>query len=334
MRPRSLALRLALAALVALAAADARAVRRTEDPIALVPADAATVAVLHWNELKKTPLGERVIANMEHVSGDDDARRFFQETGMTPAEDIDTVVVAMAPSGSGRSDSGLVLFEGRFDLTRIANALTSRGASLQKSAAGELYRLPGHGGEDGAVALVNRNLLVCGNEAAVQATLARRENGGEGGLGSGLGLGKQLSRVDRDASAWALVDLTRFARRDAAVSESGSSQPGSPEESQPARAVIGAMRSVSLLAIQATVHGDGLDFQATGVAGSADDRQNLEDALKGVLAMWRMAVQDKAPDLVSVIRKFQVDSDGDAVSIRGSLPGTFLRSLESRSAKK
>jgi hypothetical protein len=329
MKARPLAPRLALAAAFVLASADARAVRRTEDPIALVPADAGTVAVLHWNELKKTPLGERVLADMDHVSGDDDAVRFFHETGLTPGEDIDTIVVAMAPSGSGRSGSGLVMFEGRFDLARISGALTSRGAALQPSPAGDFYRLPRRGGdgEGGAVALVNRNLIVCGSEDAVPAALARRESGGEGGLGSGVGLGKQLSRVDRDSSAWALVDLTRFPRHDAAASDSAGA-------SEPQRAVIGAMRSVSVLALQATVHGDGLDFQASGVAGSAEDRDNLVDALKGVLAMWRMAVQDKSPELLPVIRKFQVDSDGDAVTIRGSLPGTFLRALESRSARR
>jgi hypothetical protein len=47
-----------------------------------------------------------------------------------------------------------------------------------------------------------------------------------------------------------------------------------------------------------------------------------------------MAVQDKSPELVPVIRKFKVESDGDAVSISGSLPGTFLRSLESKRAQK
>ena len=41
-------------------ATDARAVRRTEDPLALVPADAATVAVMRWSELRQTPLGARV----------------------------------------------------------------------------------------------------------------------------------------------------------------------------------------------------------------------------------------------------------------------------------
>ena len=325
-----LASRIAAAAVFAsaLVCADARAVRMTEDPLALVPADAATVGVVHWNEIKDTPLGARVFANMDHISGDDDAARFFRETGLTPREDIDTITVAVTRS-HGSSGSGLVLFEGRFDLARIENALTSRGAKTKQTAAGEVYLLPEHGdrgGEDGAVALVNKNLLVCGGQAEVEAALARRESGGDGGLGSGQGLGKQLSRIDRDASAWALVDVSRFPRHDAPAS--------SGDGEAPAKAVMGAMKSVTLLAIQAKVKDDGIDFQATGLANNADDRQNLEDALKGVLAMWRMAVQDKSPELVSVIRKFQVDSDADAVTIRGNLPATFLRSLENHTAKR
>jgi len=327
MNRRSLFPRLALAAVLALVCADARAVRRTEDPLALVPADAATVGVVHWNEIKGTPLGARVFANMDHISGDDDAARFFRETGLTPSEDIDTITVAVTRS-HGTSGSGLVLFEGRFDLARIEKALTSRGAKTKQTAAGELYLLVDHsnGNEEGAVALVNKNLLVCGGQAEVEAALARRESGGDGGLGSGQGLGKQLSRIDRDASAWALVDVSRFPKHDAPAS--------SGDGEAPARAVMGAMKSVTLIAVQAKVKDDGIDFQATGLANSADDRQNLEDALKGVLAMWRMAVQDKSPELVSVIRKFQVDSDADAVTIRGNLPAAFLRSLENHTAKR
>lgn len=310
---------LAAAVLLLLSASAALAARRTEVPLALVPADAATVAVMRWNELRQTPLGTRVFADLDHISGDDDAARFLRETGLTPREDIDTVIVAMSPAGkSGEPESGIVLFEGRFDLARIAMALTSRGATLQTGAAGEFYRLNDRSGEPGAVALVNRNLLVCGSEGAVVAALARRESGGEGGLTSGEGLGRHLSRVDQHASAWALVDLARFpsARRD-----------GSEGNGEPARALFGAMKSVSLVALEATVRGDSLDFAATGLSADAENRELLEDALRGVLAMWRLAVSEKAPELVSVIRRFEISSDGEGVSIRGTLPSGFLNSL-------
>jgi hypothetical protein len=306
------------AALVLLAAADARAVRRTEDPLALVPADAATVAVMKWSELRQTPLGAKVFRDLDRLSGDDDAARFLEETGLAPREDIDTVIVAMSPRVKGAGDSGLVLFEGRFDLARISKALASRKATLKPSPTGEYYLLRDNGDEPGAVALVNRGLIVCGDEASVVAALTRRESGGDGGLTSGQGLGRHLGRIDRDASAWALVDVARFpgARRDE-----------DPERSEPSRALFSAMKTVSVVALEARVKSDGLAFAATGLSADAESRDLLEDALRGVLAMWRLAVQDKAPELVSVIRKFQIDNDPEGVSIRGTLPSGFLESL-------
>ena len=316
------------AGLVLLAESDARAVRRTEDPLALVPADAATVAVMKWSELRQTPLGGKVFRELDHISGDDDAARFLEETGLTPREDIDSVIVAMTPRGKGTGESGLVIFEGRFDLARISKALLSRNATLKTSASGEYYLLRESGDEPGAVALANRGLIICGNEASVAATLARRESGGDGGLTSGQGLGRHLSRIDRDASAWALVDVARFPA-------SHSGRDSDPARSEPSRALFSAMKSVSIVALEASVKSDGVAFAATGLSADAESRDLLEDALRGVLAMWRLAIQDKAPELVSVIRRFRIDNDSDGVSIRGTLPSGFLESLaEKRRASR
>jgi hypothetical protein len=236
--------------------------------------------------------------------------------------------VAMSPGAGTGGDEGLVVFEGRFDTNKIAAALTSHGASLQSAASGDAYyRLSNRGsGSEGAVALVNRGLVVAGSEPAVLAALARKENGGTGGLTSGEGLGKHLSRVDTNASAWALVDVARFPH--AATAGDGA-------ESDPSQAIAGAMRSVTLLTLQAKVRGDTVDLAATGLTPDAEKRDLLVDSLRGVLAMWRLAVSEKAPELVSVIRRFQIDSDAEGVSIRGSLPASFLRSLgEHRQANK
>jgi len=318
-----IASRFALAILTtALGAFPALAVRRTEDPLALVPASAATVGVVHWNALRASPLSARLFADVDRISGDGEAARFLAETGLSPREDIDTVTIAMSPgTGEAGPESALVVFEGRFDLSRISAALASRGAVRQASASGNFYRLAertsGGAEERGAVALVNRNLIVCGHESAVIAALARKENGGDGGVTSGQGIGRHLSRIDRDASAWALVDISRM--------------PAPPRETgdggEPARALFGAMKSVSLLAVQAVVHGDSVELSATGLSSDAENRGLIADSLRGMLAMWRLAVAEKSPELVSVIRRFQIEDDAEGVSIRGTLPGSFLRSL-------
>jgi hypothetical protein len=311
------------AGLLVLGASAAFAVRRTEDPLALVPADASTVAMLRWSDLRSSPLGAQVFAQMDGVSTDGDGSRFLRDTGLNPREDIDTMVLSMTKVGEG-SDDVLVVFEGRFDPNRIGSALVARNAVLQKGPGGSYYRLPADAsdhGRPGAVALVNPGLMLAGSESAVVAALGRKESGGTGGLMAGQGLGKQLSRVDASASAWALVDLTRFP---AAALGSSRHATGTDEAS---RAVMGAMKSVSLVALQATVHGDSVDVSAFGLTSDAENRALLQDSLRGVLAMWRLAIQDKSPDLVSVIRGFKIEDDGEGVSIKGTLPGSFLRSL-------
>jgi len=71
MTTRSLFPRLTLACcLVLLGTGSALAVRRTEDPLALVPAGAATVGVIHWNELRSSPLAAQVFSQMDEVSTD------------------------------------------------------------------------------------------------------------------------------------------------------------------------------------------------------------------------------------------------------------------------
>ena len=288
------------------------AVRRTEDPLALVPADAASVAVLHWNDLRSSPLGAQVFAQMDGLSADGDGSRFLRDTGLNPREDIDTMVLSMTKAGEGPEDV-LVIFEGRFDPNRIGSALVSRHAALQKGSGGNYYRLPAESdhGRPGAVAVVNPGLMVAGSENAVVAALSRKESGGSGGLMAGQGLGKQLSRVDPHASAWALVDLTRFP---AAALPSSRASSGSGDEAS--RAVVGAMKSVSLVALQATVHGDSVDVSAFGLSGDAENRSLLQDSLRGVLAMWRLAIQDKSPELVSVLRGFRIEDDAEGAWFR------------------
>jgi hypothetical protein len=317
--------RLGLGAGVLLLGASAvLAVRRTEDPLALVPADAATVAMLRWSDLRSSSLGAQIFAQMDGVSTDGDASRFLRDTGLNPREDIDTMVLSMT-RGSEGSDDVLVVFEGRFDPTRIGSALVSRHAVLQKGPNGSYYRLPAESsdhGRPGAVALVNPGLMLAGSESAVGAALGRKESGGAGGLMAGQGLGKQLSRVDPGASAWALVDLTRLP-----AAALGASRPSTGSDDDASRAVLGAMKSVSLVALQATVHGDSVDVSAFGLTGDAENRSLLQDSLRGVLAMWRLAIQDKSPDLVSVLRGFRIEDDGEGVSIKGTLPGSFFRQL-------
>lgn len=318
---------LALAAL-ALAASPGRAAK-TDDALALVPAEAASVGVVRLDELRGSPLAAKLFADTDHLTADGDAARFMEEAGLRPKQDVDTVVVAAVPGGKGGSHSStLVLFEGRFDPPRLAAAVNSRGGILKTTPDGDYYQVhPEWEGEEshGAIAFVSRRLVIAGDEPAVVRALSDRAAGGSGFL-NGAGLGRHLFRIEGDASAWALVDAVRypFARR-------GGAQGDGSGSGEPAAALVGAMRSVSLFAFQATAGRNSLDLSATGLTTDEETRELLEDALRGVLAMWRLSVAEKSPELVSVLRRFKVKSDDEGVTISGTLPGSALRFLAERS---
>ena len=49
--------------------------------------------------------------------------------------------------------------------------------------------------------------------------------------------------------------------------------------------------------------------------------------------MWRIAAQESAPEMVSAIRRFKVESNGNVVSISGMLPAARLRAFVERRGK-
>lgn len=305
--------------------------RSTDEALTLVPTDAASVALLRFSELRNSPLASRLFSDTDHITADGDAARFMAEARLDPKTDVDTIAI-VGLSASGPSDGAMAIFEGRFDPDRLAAAAVERGAVKVAGAGGTYYLLPdkgsnGHG--RAAAAFVSTHLVVAGTEGAVARALVDRAAGGTA-FASGAGLGRQLSRIDRGSSAWAIVDVTKYPATQKGLDRERSRTQGS----ETASALIGAMKSVTLFTFQATVKSDGLDLAASGVARDADTRQLLEDSLRGVIAMWRLAVQDKQPDLVPVLRRFQVSSDGDAVTISGNLPASVLKTLSSKTEKR
>jgi hypothetical protein len=320
---KRLASALALAFAISLPAAAA-----SDDALALVPADAASVGVIHVADLRTSPLAARVFSDTDKLTVDGDAARFLDEARLNPKQDVDTVVAAGSPKGAGGSDGwGLVLFEGRFDPDALSAALAARGATARSTPAGEYFLLPdkGHDAsrhEHGAIAFASPRLVVAGTESSVVAALARRAAGGTA-FRSGAGLGRHLGRIDPGASAWALVDVSRLPQRDAALGRMQAHGNGADA----ATTLVASMKSVSLLALQATAKGDALRLDATGLVSDEETAGLMEDALRGVLAAWRLAAQEKSPETVSVLRKFTVTRDSSSVSVSGTLPGATVRAL-------
>lgn len=311
---RSLAVMVALALMAAPASAK-------DDALSLVPANAVAVGMIKLNDLRTSPLSSVLLQHTDKMTGDGEAEKFLTDAGLSPLKDVDVLVVATAPrTALGSEADVVVLAEGRFNAERLTNALIARGAV--KSGGYLLMPEEKNDSDDDrpAIAFPSNSLVIAGNEPAVAAALAARTAGGTGFRGR-TGLGMDLSRIDRGATAWALVDVVRAQRLG---NGGGKVDTG---KGQSAAALQAALKSVTTFAVWATDKGDSLELGAFGLSNDAETLVLLEDTVRGALSAMRLAVKEKAPEMVSVLRSFDVTRKADSIRVEGSIPASTLRQM-------
>jgi len=288
-----------------------------DDALSLVPANAVTVGMVKLRDMRTSPLSSMLFEQTDKMSTDGEAAEFLAEAGLAPLKDVDVLVVATSPRSNLGSDADvLVIAEGRFNVERLSSAIASRGA-IKK---GAYYITPEKGEKDnGAVAFPSASLVLAGTERAVVAALEARANGGTS-FRAASGLGMDLARIDRNATAWALVDVTRAAR----LTKGGQIHTG---KGQAGEALAMALKTVSTLAIWATDTGDALELGAFGLSSDKETLELIEDTARGALSAMRLAVKEKSPEMVSVLRRFEVSRKDDSIMIEGSIPASSLREM-------
>jgi hypothetical protein len=313
-----------LVALVALALAQSASA--AVDALSLVPADAITVGSVRFVDLRTGSIAKMLFTETDRIGTDGDADHFLKDAGLQPSKDIDVLVVATSPTTAlGGEARVLVAADGRFDIERLSTAIVARGGVKQTTANGSYYLLSemesNRSNQKGAVAFINSHLVLLGSESAVTQGLTDYASGGTRFATAG-GLGRELSLVDAHATAWALIDVPRASRL-----KGGPHMP-SQHGNGGGDAIASAVKNLSTVALWATDSGDALKLGATGLASDEETRGLLEDTLRGMLAAWRLAVQDKSPELVSVLRKFNVTNSSEGVTISGSIPAESLKALK------
>ncbi|HEX3107728.1 MAG TPA: hypothetical protein VHU41_01455 [Thermoanaerobaculia bacterium] len=288
------------------------------DALSLIPNDAVTVGVVHLADLRHSALATTLFNQTDAVSSNGDAGKFLEDAGLQPSKDIDLLVVSTSPKTNlGDEADVLVAADGRFNVDRLSAALTKRGAVKKNG----YFILPEEAkahGKQGVIAFPDSHLALIGSEGAVTEALASRANGGTTFFAAS-GLGRDVSRIDSHASAWAIVDVARASRL--------TNSPHVPSKNSQAEALSSAIKNLSTVAIWATDGGDALKLGAFGIAHDTETLQLIEDTLRGMLAAMRLAVQDKSPEMVNVLRKFDVTHTTDTVQIVGSVPADTLKSF-------
>jgi hypothetical protein len=313
-------------ALAILALALAPAAFAKTDAMSLIPNDSVSVGVVRLVDMRSSPLSAALFAQTAHITNDGDSAKFLTESGLQPTKDVDVVVFATSPrTNLGSEADFLIAADGRFNVDRLTSALVARGGVKKSSAHGTYFLMPekdAANGRRGAVAFPDSSLALIGSEAAVIEALASRAAGGTT-FASTSGLGRDMVRVDPHATAFVLVDVPRAQRITGAPKMGGSST-----QSQ---ALGAALKNVSTVAIWATDTGDSLKLSALGLSSDAETLGLVEDTLRGALSAMRLAVQDKSPEMVSLLRKFTVTRTDNSVSISGSVPAETFKTWVAKS---
>jgi hypothetical protein len=309
---------LALLAIPALAKTDA---------LSLIPNDAVTVGVVRLADMRSSPLSSTLFEQTDKVSANGEAEMFLREAGLQPSRDIDVIVVSTSPRAAlGRDADVLIAVDGRFNIDRLTRALLSRAATKKVSPNGTYFILPKDEDRDqnAAVAFPDARLALVGTETAVIEALAARATGGTAFI-SASGLGRELTRIDPHATAWAIVDVARARRL--------ADGPHISNHSASAQALSRALRTVNTVALWATDSGDAIKLGAFGLSHDPETLQLLEDTIRGALSAMRLAVQEDSPELVSMLRRFNVTRTDDSVTIFGSVPAETFREYTRKQAK-
>lgn len=297
--------------------------------LSVVPANAASVGLIRLDDIRSGPLGSRIFDDMNRAGADGDLARFLEEAGLRPDQDVDAIVFSSTPRGLTGEHDFLVAAQGRFAPARLAAAIQTRGAQ-SRSANGVTYWIAPsdeNNAKQAAVWFAGADLTVAGTEPAVVRAIADLKKGGSA-FSTGSPLAMELHRVDPVAAGWLLVDVQRAARL-------ASSRPDVPADAPFNAAELAKnMKNVSTVAVWAREAEDKVEFGATAVSADAETRALLADLLRGATAAWRMAAQEKRPELVSIIRGFRIEDGSSAVTLSGSIPAEFVRKAAQHHAAK
>lgn len=301
---------LALCALPAFAAAP--------NTLAYLPADAVAAGRLNLSDLRRDPLTRDLWTHMDASATDGDGAAFLADAGLR-IDDFDAITFGFAPAATKPgSDRVLLVVEGRFDPARLGAALIARGATREgnRFRLSEGDRVEGADRGRGALAIVSDRLLLIGDEPSVIAALAGPTPAGA--------LSGKIARVSPGASGWMVVDAARLVK-----SEAGDDSPRGGDAK-----FAGLIRSAGFFTGEFTLQGDRIAFTARLETSDAQARADLEDLIRGAFAAWRMAAQEKMPEMVEVIRGFGVKRDDAGVTVDGVLPGKALRQLRDKARER
>jgi hypothetical protein len=242
-------------------------------------------------------------------------RELEEKTGLSPARDIDQIVVAGSPTAT--KGGGVALVFGRFDTYKLGRAMETEGKAVGHNVDGvSVYGFKEDDARSLAVALVDEGHLLFGPRPAVEAAVGSRTRG-ETPLRTNAVLLGLVEKVRPGSTFWMVGDQSLLAGMPATVPAPGGAE--------------GA--TLSLPALKSlTVTGD-LDPQVSlAIIGQAKDElaaKNLADVVRGFVALASLQAQQK-PELQQLASAVTVATEQSRVLVSARIPYELIDALQAK----
>ncbi|MDQ6699803.1 MAG: hypothetical protein M3Z36_06430 [Acidobacteriota bacterium] len=262
------------------------------DPVLaqLVPADAVSLFGARMDQIKSTPLYQKLIAQKKLQQFDE----FAAETGFDPRRDVRELVVA-----SNGKDT-VVLARGNFHLSNVQGVAKSmyKGYTLYTR-------------DDAGYSLLDSSTAVAGNLAELRAALDQYKTGNRAATAALLA---KAQAIPGQYQVWAVsIGGADFLARNLPQSGNGAN--------------FGKIfRSLENTMFEADLR-NGLDAIAQGNCHTAKDAKDLGDAARGLVGFGRLSVPENQPELLRLWDGIHVDQKDRNLTITAKISQDLVDKL-------
>jgi len=304
-----------------------------QEDLARLPKNVQSVFYADVQALKNSELGKEINQEMDSTMGrhhrDEDYKEFMEATGLDLEKDVHSVLVGLQAHVDGSEATehmdgkAFAVIKGDFDENKIVGYIQEKEKKEGRSGlvAADYNGKKLYTGPRGKVTayFVDANTVVAGTEEWVKQVIDNKVGGNN--LPTNADLMKLIGQLPHKDQLWAVGMPGEV--MDRVASEL------SRHEGFKAGHTLRSLKSGMLSAqVNATA-----DLWASATCTSEEDSRLMSEALKGALAMAKLAVSDDR-ELVDMLNRFEIEAKGTEVHVSGKIDKEFLEKLKARHETK
>ena len=265
----------------------------------LIPPDSTSLFGARMEEVKATPLFQKLAAQQKLPQLDD----FARETGFDPRRDVRDMLVA----STSRAKSGVLLARGSFHITPEAFAKLKEAHKVEYRG----YTIYGSPDGESGFCILDGTLAIAGPMASLRAALDQYRHPNRAATAALLA---KAQAVPMQFQVWA-VSL-------GGADFIANNLPNDPNAMNFAK-IFSSLQNTYFMADLSR----GFHASAHGECASEADAKSLGDAARGLIGFGRLSVPDKQPELLRLWDGIQVEQQQRSITITANIQQELIDKL-------